>query len=60
MSTLAAMGCLEEQAASKVSPFDGLARPDEVGQAAVWMVSDSAACMNEATTVPFDVGMSVM
>ncbi|GKZ36941.1 hypothetical protein AbraIFM66950_008206 [Aspergillus brasiliensis] len=59
MSALAAMGQQEEQAAARVSLLGRFARPDEVGRAVVWLVSDEAAYMT-GTTVPFDAGMSVM
>lgn len=59
VATLASMGRTEKEESSRTSLMGRFAQPDEVGQAAVWMVSDAAAYMT-GSTIPFDAGMSVM
>lgn len=59
VATLESMGRSEESESSRTSLFKRFAQPSEVGQAVIWMVSDSAAYLT-GTTIPFDAGMSVM
>jgi glucose 1-dehydrogenase len=59
MATLAKMGRTEKQESSRTTLLERFAQPHEVGQAVLWLVSDSAAYMT-GSTVPLDAGMSVM
>jgi NAD(P)-dependent dehydrogenase (short-subunit alcohol dehydrogenase family) len=58
-AALEKMGSSEEAAAEGNSLFKRFARPEEIGRAILWMVSDGSAYMT-GTTIPLDAGMSIM